>query len=586
MSSSEHIPSPAPQRVIPLFSGPPITSSSPDRPAVKGRAQSNRSHPVGVDLSVFDILNIFRRCWFLSRANLLANVISAQKAEDGNISWVEFSPPFHSHLVKCAVALVPHPIYVVKKVMFVYILELLNQEGHLAFFELQKGGRKANNAQKEKRCLARKRSRASKQERDREAAKAAQLPPRERECLTCGRKFKSRKTTKKHKCAKHSKVVHEKEGGASGSGSHLVPPAQLNKPAPPLTPLAPTAPPNSSAAPPTHILGSVEVQEEFVRAFKEARRNVNIVLVWTPVDHKLVSQTAARQLATEACRRIPPEGVERVQSAAYQKDRARQKVYQEWAAEWERRQGEIRGGSRAASFVDKTTLTKPPDGNNHPLWLAATDCEKDGRGKRTKKPLFSRRTTSTAFQVAVDHTFTGSYASRFRPTDPPESLRCPCREPLRTSAHALYHCQRYHFERRAFGVVRYNRTIPYHKLLSSQKKNTIHFLMFLQETRALSRPESGPDVLGYVRSVPMSISTATSHEAQRCAQYVASPVTVEPKQAHNRTREWQNADGRVHDEWEAEHTQSTGTLNNAKSTISGLRERDIVATEPVKHGGE
>ncbi|KAH9034112.1 hypothetical protein EDB85DRAFT_1889973 [Lactarius pseudohatsudake] len=292
MSSSEHIPSPAPQRVIPLFSGPPITSSSPDRPAVKGRAQSNRSHPVGVDLSVFDILNIFRRRWFLSRANLLANVISAQKAEDGNISWVEFSPPFHSHLVKCAVALVPHPVYAVKKVMFVYILELLNREGHLAFFELQKGGRKANNAQKEKRRLARKRSRASKRERDREAAKAAQLPPRERECLTCGRKFKSRKTAKKHKCAKHSKVVREKEAGAMGSGSHLVPPAQLNKPAPPLTPLAPTAPPNSSAAPPVtgdlgatpssapallppaiaNLLGSVEAQMEFIRAFKEARR--------------------------------------------------------------------------------------------------------------------------------------------------------------------------------------------------------------------------------------------------------------------------------------------------------------------------
>ncbi|KAH9027820.1 hypothetical protein EDB85DRAFT_1892829 [Lactarius pseudohatsudake] len=476
MSSSEHIPSPAPQWVIPLFSGPPITSSSPDRPAVKGRAQSNRSHPVGVDLSVFDILNIFRRRWFLSRANLLANVISAQKAEDGNISWVEFSPPFHSHLVKCAVALVPHPIYAVKKVMFVYILELLNWEGHLAFFELQKGGRNANNAQKEKRCLARKRSRASKRERDREAAKAAQLPPRERECLTCGRKFKSRKTAKKHKCAKHSKVVREKEAGASGSGSHLVPPAQLNKPAPPLTPLAPTAPPNSSAAPPVtgdlgatpptafelsfpaiaNLLGSVEVQEEFLRVFKEpclvhttacydkvfrgpsgpastllfhfslttlctTLRNTNIVLVWTPADHELEAQTEARLKATEACRRIPPNGVKHVQLAAFQKDRARTKAYQEWAAEWEKRQGEIRTGNRTAGFTDKITLTKPPDGNNHPLWLAATECERDGRGKKTKKALFSRRTTSTALQIAVDHAFTGSYSTRFRPTDPPDS---------------------------------------------------------------------------------------------------------------------------------------------------------------------
>ncbi|KAI0245081.1 hypothetical protein BJV78DRAFT_1357038 [Lactifluus subvellereus] len=40
------------------------------------------------DLSDFDILNIFRRCWFLSRDKLVANVTSAQKAEDGKFSWV------------------------------------------------------------------------------------------------------------------------------------------------------------------------------------------------------------------------------------------------------------------------------------------------------------------------------------------------------------------------------------------------------------------------------------------------------------------------------------------------------------------
>ncbi|KAH9014023.1 hypothetical protein EDB85DRAFT_2215399 [Lactarius pseudohatsudake] len=220
-------------------------------------------------------------------------------------------------------------------------------------------------------------------------------------------------------------------------------------------------------------------------------RNTNIVLVWTPTDHELENQTVARHKATGACRRDPPGGVGRVQSAAYQKDRARQKAFQEWAAEWKKRQGEIRAGQRTASFADKVTLTKPPDGNNHPLWSAATECERDAKGKKTKKALFSRRTTSTAFQIAVDHAFTGSYATRFRPADPPESLRCPCGEPLRSSPHALYHCQRYYFERHAFGVVRYGRTIPYNKLPSSHKKNALRFLTFLQETRALSRPETG-----------------------------------------------------------------------------------------------
>jgi len=132
--------------------------------------------------------------------------------------------------------------------MFVYVLELLNGIGNLAFFDLQAGGRKANNAQKEKRRLARKRSRASKREREREAAKAAKLPTRERQCVSCGRKFNSRKTAKKHKCPK-SKVVRVTEEAAAGQASQATPTARRDTPSAPLTPHAPPAPSNSNAAP-------------------------------------------------------------------------------------------------------------------------------------------------------------------------------------------------------------------------------------------------------------------------------------------------------------------------------------------------
>jgi hypothetical protein len=217
-------------------------------PPQKGRTKTTRDPTKDADLSVFDILNIFRRRWFLSRSHLLTNVISAQKAEDGDFLWVEFSPQYHSHLVKCTVALVPHPVPKVKKVMFVYILELLSGKGNQAFFNLQKGGRKANNAQKEKRRLARKRSCAAKREREREAAKAAKLPPRERQCLACGRKFKSRKTSRKHKCSK-AKVARIQEKAAEGSASLPTPLAQMDKPSAPPAPPAPTAPSNSNAPP-------------------------------------------------------------------------------------------------------------------------------------------------------------------------------------------------------------------------------------------------------------------------------------------------------------------------------------------------
>jgi hypothetical protein len=240
-------PSPGDVLMLPAL---PSTPPAPVAGKSKGGRSSQHSLPGDVNLLVFDVLNIFRRRWFLSRTHLVANAISAQKAEDGKISWVEFSPPFHSHLVKCTVALVPRPVPKVKRVMFVYILELLNREGNKAFFELQKGGRKANNAQKEKRCLAQKRSRAAKREREREAAKAAKLPPCERECLTCGRKFQFRKTAKKHKCSKDSKVVRGKEVAVVLSGLHPALTTKLIKPVAPITPPVPTAPSHSNVAPP------------------------------------------------------------------------------------------------------------------------------------------------------------------------------------------------------------------------------------------------------------------------------------------------------------------------------------------------
>jgi hypothetical protein len=198
---------------------------------------------VDVDLLVFDILNTFHHCWFLSWDHLMANTVSAQKAEDGKLSWVEFTPQFHSHLVKCAVALVPRPVRKVKRVLFVFILELLNREGNAAFFELQKGSRKANNAQKEKWCLTWKRSRAAKRERDREATKVADVPIHMRSCQGCRRHFTSQKTASWHKCP-NSKVVREPVEAAEIKVSQPRRSARLGKPTATITPLAPIARPS------------------------------------------------------------------------------------------------------------------------------------------------------------------------------------------------------------------------------------------------------------------------------------------------------------------------------------------------------
>jgi hypothetical protein len=128
---------------------------------------------------VFNIHNIFRHHWFLSRDHLVANATLAQKAKDGKIFWVEFAPQFYAHLVKCTVALVPRPLNKVKKVMFGYVLELLNGEGPQAFFNLTKGQHVATLALKEKRQLAWKRNRALRQEHCKAAADVANSKPQQ-----------------------------------------------------------------------------------------------------------------------------------------------------------------------------------------------------------------------------------------------------------------------------------------------------------------------------------------------------------------------------------------------------------------------
>ena len=87
------------------------------------------------DPSVFDILNLFRCQWFLSRDWLVSNITSAQRTDDSSIDWVEFPPAAHTHLVQCAIKLAPSvPAAKVKWVMFIFILEVLNGDGPVSSF--------------------------------------------------------------------------------------------------------------------------------------------------------------------------------------------------------------------------------------------------------------------------------------------------------------------------------------------------------------------------------------------------------------------------------------------------------------------
>jgi hypothetical protein len=144
-------------------------------------------------------------------------------------------------------------------------------------------------------------------------------------------------------------------------------------------------------------------------------------------------------------------------------------------------------------------ISQPPSEKNHPLWSTATAREKDERGRKTRRPLFSWRTTSTTLQLAVDHAFTGSYAKRFCPLDPPPSLRCPCGHPLRSPHHIIRDCRLYYLQRVGHRITANGRTLPLKTLFLTTTQLAHHLLSFIADSRAAMRP---PEIGRWVNIPP------------------------------------------------------------------------------------
>ena len=101
-------------------------------------------------------LKTFRACWYLDKDWLVSFVASAQRARpDAPITWVEFMPKGHTHLVRSALKLVPvskHlPLAKIKEVMFTFILETLNAPGSSpGFFNARKAAKPRKRTRKRK----------------------------------------------------------------------------------------------------------------------------------------------------------------------------------------------------------------------------------------------------------------------------------------------------------------------------------------------------------------------------------------------------------------------------------------------------
>jgi hypothetical protein len=226
-------------------------------------------------------------------------------------------------------------------------------------------------------------------------------------------------------------------------------------------------------------------------------RQVSYFLVWALSDVSLEGHNTAVEAAKEASWKTPPDGMDRVQSASFQKDRARHKAFLDWEHEFglERCLATFKlrwtGSSGEGHAHREKIISEPPSVANHPLWVAATDVEKDEFGRKTRRPLYSRRTTSAAIQLAVDHAFTGSYTQRFQPADPPESLACKCGASLRTPSHLIRECPHLLQPRINHGIHSHMRTLTLAQLHQTAKR-AHQLLSFIAEGKVAFCP---PDLI-------------------------------------------------------------------------------------------
>jgi hypothetical protein len=237
--------------------------------------------------------------------------------------------------------------------------------------------------------------------------------------------------------------------------------------------------------------------------FFSNHRGVHLVLCWALKDDKLEGNWMARSLAAAACQQSLadlPDSLDRILSAAYQKDRARRRAFHQWELDYHLARVHNNLQVSATGFpLDRAAyqyaISQPPSKVNHPLWSAVVAMEKDAQGRKTRHPLFPRQTTSTALQLAVDHAFTGSYAKRFHPLDPPKSLQCPCGASHRNPNHLIRDCRLYYLTCISCKITTHGCTMPLKSLFSHLVEHAHRLLSFIhQMCAAMCPPEIGQPI--------------------------------------------------------------------------------------------
>ena len=219
--------------------------------------------------------------------------------------------------------------------------------------------------------------------------------------------------------------------------------------------------------------------------------NVSLMVAWAPFDVTLTGLRLASYIAEEASFGTPSDGLDRIQSAAFQKERARKIVFRNW--EWDfyldhtLEAFNFRWLGTLTTHTYQHAIISPPAETHHPLWREATRTQLDIFGHKSKHPIYRRHTTSTALQLAVDHAFTGSYVTCFCPSDPPETLWCPCGSTTRDPSHIILDCPLFHEVQNLTKIVTPSHSLTLRQLMSDSKY-VPWLLQFLDTMHAAARP--------------------------------------------------------------------------------------------------
>ena len=121
---------------------------------------------------------------------------------------------------------------------------------------------------------------------------------------------------------------------------------------------------------------------------------MTLYLVWAPADNYLNGYKLASHIASEAAYGDPPNGLDRIQSVAYQKDCAHRLVFQKWEREYylDRTIETFRKHwcDTPPSAAYSYTITTHPSKTHHPLWKEASKIkvEEDELGRKVTLPLY------------------------------------------------------------------------------------------------------------------------------------------------------------------------------------------------------